>query len=107
MHKYLLFLGTSLAVAQPALADDGEIVVTATGLAQPAESAPQSITVITRTFTTVTFGTATALTAAFATAIAFAFSGTAVSTFCTFGCCISCCFFSRLFRGFRGRIGLR
>ena len=48
MHKYLLFLGTSLAVAQPALADDGEIVVTATGLAQPAESAPQSITVITR-----------------------------------------------------------
>ncbi len=48
MRKYLLFIGSSLIVAQPALADDGEIVITATGLAQPAEDAPQSITVIDR-----------------------------------------------------------
>lgn len=48
MRKYLLFIGSSLVVAQPALADDREIVVTATGLEQPSDQSPQSITVISR-----------------------------------------------------------
>jgi vitamin B12 transporter len=48
MRKYLLFIGSSLVVAQPALADDREIVVTATGLELPSDQSPQSITVISR-----------------------------------------------------------
>ena len=48
MRKYLLFIGSSLVLAQPAWADDQEIVVTATGLEQPADQTPQSITVINR-----------------------------------------------------------
>lgn len=48
MHKHLLLLGSCLAMAQPAMADETEIVVTATGIAQPADRTAQPITVITR-----------------------------------------------------------
>ncbi|MDD3797892.1 MAG: TonB-dependent receptor [Novosphingobium sp.] len=48
MRKYLFLIGSSLAVAQPAMAEDREIVVTATGLPQPIDQTGQAITVITR-----------------------------------------------------------
>ena len=48
MRKHLLLIGSCLALAQPAMAEDTEIVVTATGLPQPSDQTAQPITVINR-----------------------------------------------------------
>ena len=48
MRKYLFLIGCSFTISQPALADDGQIVVTATGLPQPIDQTGQAITVISR-----------------------------------------------------------
>ncbi|TXH12419.1 MAG: TonB-dependent receptor [Gammaproteobacteria bacterium] len=48
MYKYLFLAGSCLVLAQPALAEDKEIVVTATGLPQSSDETAQPITVINR-----------------------------------------------------------
>lgn len=48
MYKYLFLVGSCLVLAHPAMAEDKEIVVTATGLPQSSDQTAQPITVINR-----------------------------------------------------------